>query len=110
MELATAKGNKVDYYHFYIELPATRRGDKKRSSPNFRKEAYKLGDFTLVAYIGDHSELDRREESLKQKRDQLVENINLHHGLQNVKTLPGRSYNTIGVTGKQVTMKACLFF
>ena len=38
MELATAKGNKIDYFHFYIELPGRGKLDKKRSSPNFRKE------------------------------------------------------------------------
>ena len=30
-------------------------GERKRCSPNFRKEAYKMGNYTLVAYIGFYS-------------------------------------------------------
>jgi len=107
MELATAKGNKIDYYHFYIELPSRKGSDRKRCSPNFRKEAYKMGNYTLVAYIGDHDIIDKREETLKQRRDQLLGSLNMHKNLMNkshhqkvkvaagVRSIPGRSYNTI---------------
>ena len=105
------KGNKIDYYHFYIELPGKKAGEKKRSSPNFRKEAYKMNDYTLVAYIGDHNIVDKREETLKQKRDKILGSMSMHANLQQlakerpyltnlssvagVKTIPGRGYNTI---------------
>lgn len=102
------KGNKIDYYHFYIELPGKKAGEKKRSSPNFRKEAYKMDDYTLVAYIGDHDIVEKREETLKQKRDKILGSLSMHANLQEVaknrtnstkisgvRAIPGRGYNTI---------------
>ena len=102
------KGNKIDYYHFYIELPGKKVGEKKRSSPNFRKEAYKMDDYTLVAYIGDHDIVEKREETLKQKRDKILGSLSMHANLQEVaknrtnstkisgvRAIPGRGYNTI---------------
>ena len=102
------KGNKIDYYHFYIELPGKKTGEKKRSSPNFRKEAYKMDDYTLVAYIGDHDIVEKREETLKQKRDKILGSLSMHANLQEVaknrtnstkisgvRAIPGRGYNTI---------------
>ena len=101
-------GNKIDYFHFYIELPAKKSGEKKRSSPNFRKEAYKMNDYTLVAYIGDHNIVEKREETLKQKRDKILGSLSMHANLQEmaknrtniskaavVSSMPGRGYNTI---------------
>ena len=76
------KGNKIDYYHFYIELPGKKQGERKRSSPNFRKEAYKMNDFTLVAYIGDHNIVEKREETLRQKRDKILGSLSMHANLQ----------------------------
>ena len=108
----TLSGNKIDYYHFYIELPEKKPGEKKRSSPNFRKEAYKMDDYTLVAYIGDHNIVEKREETLKQKRDKILGSLSMHANLQQmaknrtnvskisgVREIPGRGYNTIsGIT------------
>ena len=104
----TLSGNKIDYYHFYIELPEKKPGEKKRSSPNFRKEAYKMDDYTLVAYIGDHNIVEKREETLKQKRDKILGSLSMHANLQQmaknrtnvskisgVREIPGRGYNTI---------------
>ena len=106
--LNTLSGNKIDYYHFYIELPEKKPGEKKRSSPNFRKEAYKMDDYTLVAYIGDHNIVEKREETLKQKRDKILGSLSMHANLQQmaknrtnvskisgVREIPGRGYNTI---------------
>ena len=108
MDLATAKGNKIDYFHFYIELQGKNMSERKRSSPNFRKEAYKMNDYTLVAYIGDHEVVEKREENLRYKQEKLHGNMSMHSNLQKetksrmssskiygVKTIPGRSYNTI---------------
>ena len=108
MDLATAKGNKIDYFHFYIELQGKNMSERKRSSPNFRKEAYKMNDYTLVAYIGDHEVVEKREENLRYKQEKLLGNMSMHSNLQKetksrmssskiygVKTIPGRSYNTI---------------
>ena len=102
------KGNKIDYYHFYIELPGKKQGERKRSSPNFRKEAYKMNDYTLVAYIGDHNVVEKREETLRQKREKILGSLSMHANLQEmaknrtntsqlygVKSIPGRGYNTI---------------
>ena len=73
IDLVTSRGNKMDYYHFYIDL--AREGEKKRTSPNFRKEAYKLGHYTLVAYIGDASisgrQVEKQAEVEKQKTETL---------------------------------------
>ena len=102
------KGNKIDYYHFYIELPGKKQGERKRSSPNFRKEAYKMNDFTLVAYIGDHNIVEKREETLRQKRDKILGSLSMHANLQEraknrtnnntgLQTIHG-GYNTISGT------------
>ena len=113
-------GNKIDYYHFYIELPGKKPGEKKRSSPNFRKEAYKMDDYTLVAYIGDHNIVEKREETLKQKRDKILGSLSMHANLQQmaknrtnvskisgVREIPGRGYNTI--SGITLSIKTDIF-
>ena len=40
-----------------------------------------MGNYTLVAYIGDHDIIDKREETLKQKRDQLLGSLSMHKTL-----------------------------
>ena len=37
-----------------------------------------MGNYTLVAYIGDHDVIDKREETLKAKRDKLLGSLNMH--------------------------------
>ena len=70
-----------------------------------------MNNYTLVAYIGDHNIIDKREETLKQKRDKILGSMSMHANLQEtaknrpyltklssvagVKPIPGRGYNTI---------------
>ena len=54
-DLITTKENHLDYRHYYI---STSLGDgrRTRTSSKFRREAYTMGDLTLVTYIGDDKE------------------------------------------------------
>ena len=54
-DLITTKENHLDYRHYYI---STSLGDgrRTRTSSKFRREAYTMGDLTLVTYIGDEKE------------------------------------------------------
>ena len=51
-DLITSKENHLDYRHYYI---STSLGDgrRTRTSSKFRREAYTMGDLTLITYIGD---------------------------------------------------------
>ena len=53
-DLATTRGNSIDYRHYYIGLGHP--GSREKTSSRFRREAYTLIDLTLVAYIGDERE------------------------------------------------------
>ena len=65
-DLITAKDNHLDYRHYYI---STSLGDgrRTRTSSKFRREAYTMGDLTLVTYIGDE-----REASTQHPKDQMA--------------------------------------
>ena len=76
-------------------MPGKKQGERKRSSPNFRKEAYKMNDFTLVAYIGDHNIVEKREETLRQKRDKILGSLSMHANLQ--ERAKNRTNNSIGL-------------
>ena len=67
-----------------------------------------MDDYTLVAYIGDHNIVEKREETLKQKRDKILGSLSMHANLHQmaknrtnvskisgVREIPGRGYNTI---------------
>ena len=67
-----------------------------------------MNDYTLVAYIGDHNIVEKREETLRQKREKILGSLSMHANLQEmarsrttntkqygVKPVPGRGYNTI---------------
>ena len=67
-----------------------------------------MNDYTLVAYIGDHNVVEKREETLRQKREKILGSLSMHANLQQmaknrkntsqlygVKSIPGRGYNTI---------------
>ena len=67
-----------------------------------------MNDYTLVAYIGDHNIVEKREETLKQKRDKILGSLNMHANLKEiaknrsntskitgVNSILGRGYNTI---------------
>ena len=67
-----------------------------------------MSDYTLVAYIGDHDVVEKREETLKQKRDKILGSLSMHANLQEmainrsnqskvsiVNNIHGRGYNTI---------------
>ena len=67
-----------------------------------------MNEYTLVAYIGDHNIVEKREETLKQKRDKILGSLSMHANLQEmaktrtniskasvVSSMPGRGYNTI---------------
>ena len=64
-----------------------------------------MNDYTLVAYIGDHNIVEKREETLRQKREKILGSLSMHANLQemarsrtsNTKQygVPGRGYNTI---------------
>ena len=41
-----------------------------------------MNDFTLVAYIGDHNIVEKREETLRQKRDKILGSLSMHANLQ----------------------------
>ncbi len=53
-DLVTSKGNSLDYRHYYISTSLD--GRRTRTSSKFRREAYTMGDLTLVTYIGDEKE------------------------------------------------------
>ena len=60
-DLATPRGNSIDYRHYYIGcqiVPGVTHTNalKTRTSSRFRREAYTLGNLTLFAYIGDERE------------------------------------------------------
>ena len=59
-DLITSKENHLDYRHYYI---STSLGDGRRlrTSSKFRREAYTMGDLTLVTYIGDEKEANMPE-------------------------------------------------
>ena len=59
-DLATPRGNSIDYRHYYI-------GMGQRTSSRFRREAYTLGGLTLVAYIGDEREATTEPSAAPQK-------------------------------------------
>ena len=65
-------------------------------------QAYKLGSYTLVAYIGDQTVVEKREETLRARREALVGSISLHTNLQAEAAarqtrgaVPGRPYSTL---------------
>ena len=41
-----------------------------------------MNDYTLVAYIGDHNIVEKREETLRQKRDKILGSLSMHANLQ----------------------------
>ena len=59
-DLITSKENHLDYRHYYI---STSLGDgrRRRTSSKFRREAYTMGDLTLITYIGDEKEASMPE-------------------------------------------------
>ena len=79
-----------------------------------------MDDYTLVAYIGDHNIVEKREETLKQKRDKILGSLSMHANLQQmaknrtnvskisgVREIPGRGYNTI--SGITLSIKTDIF-
>lgn len=67
-----------------------------------------MNDYTLVAYIGDHNVVEKREETLRQKREKILGSLSMHANLQEmaktrtnntkqygVKSRPVGGYNTI---------------
>ena len=54
-DLITTKENHLDYRHYYISS-SLGDGRRTRTSSKFRREAYTMGDLTLVTYIGDEKE------------------------------------------------------
>ena len=80
-----------------------------------------MNNYTLVAYIGDHNIIDKREETLKQKRDKILGSMSMHANLQEtaknrpyltklssvagVKPIPGRGYNTISGTRNETYLR-----
>jgi hypothetical protein len=59
-DLITSKENHLDYRHYYISShlghEGHSRGHRSRTSSKFRREAYTMGDLTLITYIGDEKE------------------------------------------------------
>ena len=54
-----------------------------------------MNDFTLVAYIGDHNIVEKREETLRQKRDKILGSLSMHANLQ--ERAKNRTNNSIGL-------------
>lgn len=54
-DLVTSKENHLDYRHYYIST-SLGDGHRRRTSSKFRREAYTMGDLTLITYIGDERE------------------------------------------------------
>ena len=55
-DLITSKENHLDYRHYYISTSLGGDGRRRRTSSKFRREAYTMGDLTLITYIGDEKE------------------------------------------------------
>ena len=79
-----------------------------------------MDDYTLVAYIGDHNIVEKREETLKQKRDKILGSLSMHANLQQmaknrtnvskisgVREIPGRGYNTISGIYTFIVLGGC---
>ena len=78
-DLITTKENHLDYRHYYI---STSLGDgrRTRTSSKFRREAYTMGDLTLVTYIGDEKEA-AMESQLKPPQPPVSLQVRYNHSI-----------------------------
>ncbi|QQP58029.1 Putative LOC101236297 [Caligus rogercresseyi] len=89
--LPTTRGNTLDYRHFYVRIPSSKKQSSSslskatppdvvesvsewKSSSKFKRETYGMGYLTLVSYIGDINEAEsdvaaKAERSASQSRN-----------------------------------------